>query len=168
MCPRGSPWPSLVPSPCKDEIKAGRLPGLAYTATAMSARPDAFLSRVPRVSELYRQVVKHVAHKWEELCMCLEFDPYGTKQETIRQDFIKQGVEMCCLQVLLLWIREGGGSGKTVCWGSIITCLQDMELRTVAKDLKEALNGMFDSVVVNSPTILREIVVVCTEVLSEA
>lgn len=71
--------------------------------------------------------------------MGLEFDPDGSKQEAIRQDFIQLGVERCCLQVFLLWEREGGGGGKPVCWGSVITCLQDMDMNRVVRDIKEAL-----------------------------
>lgn len=98
---------------------------------------DRFLSRVPRVSELYRLVVKHAAYKWEELCMgLLELDEDGAKLEAIRRDFIQLGVERCCLQVFLDWVR--GEGALPVSWCTVITCLQDMEMHKVARDIKEA------------------------------
>jgi hypothetical protein len=96
------------------------------------------LSNVPLVSGLYGLVVKQAAYRWEELCLgLLVNDKDGAKLAAIRRDFIQQGVEMCCLQVFLDWIK--GGGALPVSWGTVITCLHDMEMHRLAEDVERAV-----------------------------
>lgn len=96
-----------------------------------------FLSRVPTLPELYKHVIKKVAHDWEPLCISLELDEDGAKLEAIRRDHIQHGVEKCCLHSLLPWLK--GGGKKPVTWNTLLACLQDNEFNKVAKNIKEAL-----------------------------
>lgn len=93
----------------------------------------------PHTSDFYRHVVKRMAHKWEELCILLEFDKDGAKCAAIRRDFSHLGVESCCFQVFHHWVR---GEGKQpVQWRTIITCLQDMECHAIVRDLRKFLQA---------------------------
>lgn len=95
-----------------------------------------FLDATPRMSDLYRLVIRKVAHKWEELCIGLKLDEDGSRVEIIRKDFIQQGVENCCLKVIRLWLGwEGAREMPT--WQALILCLQDMAFNKVAKEIKE-------------------------------
>lgn len=68
----------------------------------------------------------------------LEMDKYGAKLETIRRDFVQQGVEMCCLQVFLCWVK-GEDTQQPASWETVLTCLHDMDMNAVVKDIKKAL-----------------------------
>ena len=79
------------------------------------------------------------AYRWEGLCLgLLVEDKDGAKLEAIRRDFIQQGVEMCCLQVFLCWVK--GEGALPVSWDTVFTCLQDMgDMDAVVRDVKKAL-----------------------------
>ena len=90
------------------------------------------------MSELSRLVVGRAAYRWEELCLgLLVRDKDGAKLGAIRRDFIQQGVEMCCLQVFLCWVK--GEGALPVSWDTVFTCLQDMDMEAVVRDVKKAL-----------------------------
>ena len=104
---------------------------------------DSFLSGVPRLRDLYQHVIRRVSDRWEELCILLELDEDGAKLAAIRRDHILQGVEMCCLHAIQYWLKgQGAPSQKSVCWDTIITCLQDMGLQGIVRDIKQAFKGM--------------------------
>lgn len=104
-----------------------------------TSAPDP-LSGVPKMRDLYRLVIKRVAHKWEELCISFALDDDGAQLLAIRRDHIQHGVEKCCLHAILHWLK---GEGKTpVCWNTMITCLKEIEQYRDARDIQEALSGM--------------------------
>ena len=94
----------------------------------------AFLDRVPDLRRLYKLVVKQVASRWERLTTMLELDNDGRKIDVIRRDFWGAGVEICCMQAIHHWVR---GEGKRpVSWRTLLKCLDDIECREIAEEIR--------------------------------
>ena len=100
----------------------------------MTAR---FISAVPKIKDLYDHVICKVAYKWEELTIQLELDERGAKIGAIRTDFIQHGVEKCCLQALLCWIR--GEGAQPVSWAKLLAVIKDIQLPAVSREIEAAL-----------------------------
>ena len=109
---------------------------MARDSVVKMSYSKSFLDATPRLSHLYRLVIRKVAHRWEELCISLKLDEDGSKIEIIRRDFIQQGVENCCLKVMQDWVNWEGAREKPT-WQTLILCLQDMEFNKVAKEIEE-------------------------------
>ena len=98
-----------------------------------------YLGAVPNLSDIYRLVVKRVAWKWDKLAILLELDNEGRKIETIRRNCWGVGVEMCCMQAIIHWVR---GEGKTpVSWRTLLKCIEDIECGQVAEEIAKKLEG---------------------------
>jgi len=121
--------------------------GSLYIKPAVSLSPSSdemtqpFMSAVPKIKDLYDHVIRKVAHKWEDLVICLELDERGAKLEAIRRDFTLHGVEKCCLQALLCWIREEGR--RPVSWATLLAVMREIECNSAARDVESALRGKF-------------------------
>lgn len=75
--------------------------------------------------------------------MHLELDKDGAKLAAIRRDFVRMGVDTCCIQVFYHWLK---GEGRLpVNWDTVIACLRDMEVHRVVKEIEKVLGGEFTS-----------------------
>ena len=98
-----------------------------------------FSQAVPTIRELYDYVVKRVSYKWEGLGIYLDLDQDGAKLEAIRRSFVLLGVDICCLQLFILWLREG--RKEVVVWDTVFTALENIGSHGVVKEIKAKLEG---------------------------
>ena len=85
-------------------------------------------------------ICDHLAGNWEDLFLCLNFEPAEENQSMI--SVIKRNnagkVEDACRDVLLKWLA--GGGRKPVTWATFIEVLRDMGESSLADKTKEALS----------------------------
>ena len=81
----------------------------------------------------------YLAGNWEDLFLCLNFEPAEGNHSMIaiikRNSFGK--VEDACRDVLLKWLA--GGGRKPVTWTTFIEVLRDMGKSSLADKIKETL-----------------------------
>lgn len=92
---------------------------------------------MPTLRELYHYVVLRVSYKWEQLGVYLELDRDGARLAAIKRSNIQLGVETCCMQMFMVWLREG--KRELVNWGTIFTCLEDIGSKAVVKEITKNL-----------------------------
>ena len=81
----------------------------------------------------------HLAPKWEDLFLCLSFEPAEENHSMI--EIIRRNntgnVKDACRDVLLKWLA--GSGRKPVTWATFIDVLQDMEESALGDKIKAVL-----------------------------
>ena len=101
-------------------------------------KPNQLIRLVGRNGEQI-SIRDHLAGNWEDLFLCLNFEPAEENQSMIA--VIKRNnagkVEDACREVLLKWLA--GGGRKPVTWATFIDVLIDMSESNLADKIKKAL-----------------------------
>ena len=114
--------------------------------TATEERAAILLSTAPRLSQLKLlrsphgkkvEIIKHLAWKWKDVGVLLDFDAQGNTLSRISADEGRAGVESCCQAMLQLWLQ---GSGvQPVSWATLLQVLEDCECGTLAAEVRTVL-----------------------------
>ena len=81
-----------------------------------------------------------IANDWEELFLCLNFEPADAASSTIEtiQNNARHQVEEACREVLLMWL-SGASGRKPVAWATLIEVLNDLKHDSLAEEIKSEL-----------------------------
>lgn len=82
------------------------------------------------------KVLQEVCAKWELMGDLIGLSP--GQLDAIKTDYDCRGVEVCCRQVFLEWLQHEEGE-YCATWQGLCELLEDMELSSIAKKLKEIL-----------------------------
>ena len=92
----------------------------------------------PRMLQLQNfigvKVVQKLAADWEKLALALDFDHEIIREVERSQHF---QVEGACRTILQRWLDGQGSQPAT--WDTLVKCLENIDHRTLARDLRKVL-----------------------------
>ena len=84
------------------------------------------LSQSPNIYELQRDLVDRVAAEWEKLGIVLQVEMYVLNNITVNS--VQQGVEKCCMDLFMRWLRGDKGTGSLPrTWDTIIPAVEEID-----------------------------------------
>ena len=90
-------------------------------------------SQSPNIYELQRDLVDRVAAEWEKLGIVLQVEMYVLNNITVNS--VQQGVEKCCMDLFMRWLRGDKGTGSLPrTWDTIIPAVEEID-PPVAREL---------------------------------
>ena len=127
---------------------------VSLTGTVSSTAPDPLtdmyavpkLSDTPTLAQLQSlkgtegkvlMIIDHVAHKWGDIGINMDFDATGYTVRTIKAN--NHDVTDCCKVMFTTWL-EGKGSKQPPTWNVLIQILDDCNLKVLASDVRKALS----------------------------
>ena len=85
------------------------------------------------------EIIKHVAPRWRDVGLLLDFDPTGNPLNLIQSK--EQGPLPCCQALFQYWL-EGNGV-KPITWGKLVEILEDSDFVTLADQVKLAISAHY-------------------------
>ena len=74
------------------------------------------------------RLIEHLAPRWEQLGITLDFDPRGVHVDLIKKECTNEGPVGCCNRVLKDWLNgQGARAYQPPTWANFITVLEEME-----------------------------------------
>ena len=83
-------------------------------------------SQSPNIYELQRDLVDRVAAEWYKLGIVLQVEMYVLNNITVNS--VQQGVEKCCMDLFMRWLRGDKGTGSLRrTWDTIIPAVEEID-----------------------------------------
>ena len=83
-------------------------------------------SQSPNIYELQRDLVDRVAAEWYKLGIVLQVEMYVLNNITVNS--VQQGVEKCCMDLFMRWLRGDKGTGSLPrTWDTIISAVEEID-----------------------------------------
>ena len=83
-------------------------------------------SQSPNIYELQRDLVDRVAAEWYKLGIVLQVEMYVLNNITVNS--VQQGVEKCCMDLFMRWLRGDKGTGSLPrTWDTIIPAVEEID-----------------------------------------
>ena len=83
-------------------------------------------SQSPNIYEVQRDLVDRVAAEWYKLGIVLKVETYVLNNITVNS--VQQGVEKCCMDLFMRWLRGDKGTGSLPrTWDTIITAVEEID-----------------------------------------
>jgi len=117
------------------------------TGTTSSTVTVSKLSEIPTIAQLQLlkgadgkvlEIINHVAARWEDIAINMDFDPTGYMQSAIKANN-HGNVAVCCKATFTTWL-EGVGSKQPATWSMLIQILNECRFKVLAEDVKKALS----------------------------
>ena len=84
------------------------------------------LSESPNIYEVQRDIGDRVAAEWYKLGIVLQVEAYVLNN--IRANLVQQGVEKCCMDLFMRWLRGDKGTGSLPrTWDTIIPAVEEID-----------------------------------------
>ena len=83
-------------------------------------------SQSPNIYEVQRDLVDRVAAEWYKLGIVLQVETYVLNNITVNS--VQQGVEKCCMDLFMRWLRGDKGTGSLPrTWDTIISAVEEID-----------------------------------------
>ena len=83
-------------------------------------------SKSPNIYEVQRDLVDRVAAEWYKLGIVLQVETYVLNNITVNS--VQQGVEKCCMDLFMRWLRGDKGTGSVPrTWDTIIPAVEEID-----------------------------------------
>ena len=80
----------------------------------------------PNIYEVQRDLVDRVAAEWYKLGIVLQVETYVLNNITVNS--VQQGVEKCCMDLFMRWLRGDKGTGSLLrTWDTIIPAVEEID-----------------------------------------